>query len=127
MDSEVAEQEQIANFILESNKFRPDGSVHPNAFRPSKDGERSVMRVDGLSREYVAATGQAFVGNYRDKKILGWGQLRVGDVRSSNVLRVEADRPPPRHALILGWPPKRDKQDALTLFLASLTQPHRWP
>ena len=127
MDSEVADEEQIANFVLESNKFRSDGSVHPNAFRPGRDGERSVMRINGLSTEYVAATGQAFVGNLRDKKILGWGELNVGAVRGSRALEVLSDVPPPRHALIKGWPSERDKQDALTLFLASITTPRRWP
>jgi hypothetical protein len=76
MDPEVADAEQIANFILESSKIRSDGNIHHRAFLPGKnDGERSVMRVSGLSEEYAAATGQAFVGNPRNKKVLGWGEL----------------------------------------------------
>jgi hypothetical protein len=132
MDSEVADEEQIANFILESNKFRPDGTVHPRAFLPGKnDGERSVMRISGLSAEYTAATGQAFVGNLRDRKVLGWGQISAAEIRSPNALGIAldvvSDVPPPRHALINGWPPERERRDALALLLASKAKPRRWP
>src|SRR5690348_13995276 len=101
MDPEVADEEQIANFILESSKLRADGTIHHRAFLPGKnDGERSVMRIGGLSQEFVAATGQAFVGNPRDKKILGWGQLQAAAIRHAQPLEVVSDVPPPRHALI---------------------------
>ncbi len=89
MDPEVADAEQIANFILESSKIRSDGNIHHSAFLAGKnDGERSVMRISGLSEEYAAATEQAFVGNPQDKKILGWGELPAKSIRETNPLTV---------------------------------------
>lgn len=128
MDPEVADDEQIANFVLESNKIRSDGNIHHRAFLPGKnDGERSVMRISGLSEEYAAANGQAFVGNPMNKTILGWGELSAAAIRTVNPLTVVADVPPPRHALIGGWPAAPEQRMALAMALAAKSTTRRWP
>ena len=126
MLSRVVDDEPLANFVLEENKFKPDG-VHWRAFRPGSDGERSVFRVQDLCDEYIAATGQAFVGNLRDKQILGWARLSASAVRAGTPLLARPDVPPPRHAVIVGWPSEKERQKALAMLLASRATARRWP
>lgn len=126
MDAVIAPAEILANYVVESNKIKSTGVDH-RAFLPGKDGERSLFRIDGLCTEYVAATGQAFVGNLRDRKILGWAALRAADVSVLNPLRLRADEPPPRHAVIDNWPTELDEQRKLALELARVSQCFRWP
>jgi len=126
MDGDVADTERLANFVLESNKLTRDG-VHFKAFLPGGDGQRSLFRIDGLSDEYVAATGQAFVGNLRDKLVLGWGTIRAASIRKVIPLLLRADKPPPRHAVIEGWPDEIERRRALAMQLASKSDAHKCP
>lgn len=115
----VADAEELANFIYESNKFRKDG-VDWRAFRPNPyDGQRSVFRVDGLGHTQISALGQEFVGDPNDKAILGWGLVRAGVVRAVPPLTVRADPPPDRHAAIESWPAPVESQRTLAMQLAS--------
>jgi len=116
----VLDEEELANFILESNKFKKDGGIDWRAFRPNrKDGQRSVYRVEGLANDIIALHGRVFVGSPNDKQILGWALITAGVVRAAVPLTVRADPPPPRHAAIESWPDAEQEQRTLAILLAS--------
>jgi len=110
--------EKLTNYVLESNKFKAD-AIHWRAFMPSSDGERSVFRMDDVDHESVIELGRVFVGQPRNKPILGWGRISAGTVREQLPLRVKADEPPPRHAVIDQWPPEVEQRRVLAMTLAS--------
>src|SRR5580658_9319528 len=114
LPAQIDDGEYLTNFVLESNKFRNEelaghGGVRVvlrhTAFMHDQTGERSVFRMDGLTQDAVAELGRVFVGQPREKPILGWGRLTAGVVRRIAPLQVRADEPPPRHAVIDTWPP----------------------
>jgi len=130
MDPEIGDGEDLANFIVESNKFASDGGVHFKAMLPDGSGERSLFRIDGLSREYIAAWGKAFVANPRDKPLYGWGKLKAASVTALTALfgiTLKWDEPQPRHAVIADWPPEVEKRRAAAMELAKCAEACRWP
>jgi hypothetical protein len=127
LDEAVDDAEPLTNFVVESNKFKKDklpgggtqDVVHYRAFMPDTDRERSVFRMDGLAQDMIALLGNAFVGLQRGKPILGWASIAAGAVRRSIPLKVRADEPPPRHAVIDAWPADVERCRALAMELAS--------
>lgn len=126
MQAEIDPAEELANFIVESSKIKATGVDH-RAFLPGGDGERSVFRIGGLCQEYIAAYGQAFVGNARDKKILGWATVQAAAVSGLVPLRLRADEPPPRHAVIDQWPTEPQQKRLLAMELAKAATCVRYP
>jgi len=127
MDVAIAPEEQLANYLLESSKIKGT-SVDHRAFLPGRDGERSVFRIDGLCKELIATTGQAFVlENRPDKQIVGWAAFKAADVFGLNRLRLRADEPPPRHAVIDNWPAEPEERRKLALELARASECCLWP
>jgi hypothetical protein len=129
MDPTIGAQESLSNFVIESNKFKKD-ELHFKAMMPGRDGERSLYRVDGLSDEHIAAWGQAFVANYRDAKVLGWGVLAASHIQAMQQqfgVVLKSDEPPHRHAVITNWPADPEKQRVVAMTLASKATARRWP
>jgi len=126
LDEQVADAEQLTNFILESNKFTTElvngvavTKVHYKAFFSTKPHEQSVFRMNGLQDDVVEALGRTFVGLQREKPIYGWGRVSAGTVRETVPLAVRADEPPPRHAVIHNWPADVEHRRTLAIQLAS--------
>lgn len=135
LSDQIGDAENLTNFVLESNKFRNDKSadgrsrvvLHFKALMPDNAGERSVFRMDGLSQDVIAELGRVFVAQPRDKKILGWGKINAATVRQREPLRVRADEPPPRHAVIDRWPVEVEHTRALAMELAQAAEATRLP
>jgi hypothetical protein len=128
LNPQVADDELLTNFVLESNKFRKEaiaggGSrdvIYYKAFLPKlSSSEQSVFRMDGVSDDTVRELGRVFVAQPRDKSLLGWARIAAGVVRCIAALVVRADEPPPRHALIENWPPDIEQRRAIAIELAS--------
>lgn len=122
----VDDAEALANYIVESNKFKR-GSVDHRAYLPGRDGERSVFRTDGLANEDVAALGQTNVAAARNKTLLGWATIFAEIVRRAIPLTVRSDEPPPRHAVIESWPEALEERRKLAMFLASKAETTKCP
>jgi hypothetical protein len=97
----VADDEDLARFLTSSGSFSARG-VKPAVFLPSvHDRETSVFRHGSEPRETLWAIGseQAAAG----RTLHGAAIVKTCDVRAA-LLKVTADEPPPRHAVIRGWP-----------------------
>jgi len=71
--------------------------------RPRKDLEPSVYRIKSMSEQEAFTLGKRNIP--KAHRIFGYGEIRVEDVSlASPDLSVRPDEPPPRHALIVGWP-----------------------
>ncbi len=129
MCGEIADTESLAIFVLDSKKIKADG-VTWRAFMPSEeDGERSVFRVDELSGADIAAIGQREVGDTQKplpRQIRGWARITAEEVRKRPPLVVVPAEPPPRHAVIRGWPPAREEKQRLAMDLAEVATSHHW-
>lgn len=114
----IEEDEQLARFAVEKTYFRADNTVRHNAFMPASDGTVSVYRQDGLSEEQIQELGRIYVATPRNKPLLGRAVIRVREVllRQLNVNEAE---PPPRHAIIVGWPEAQEKRKEKALELAA--------
>jgi hypothetical protein len=117
----VGDDELVVSFVLESGKFKAGGGLDHRQLMPSnKYGNTFIFRIESLSEVETAEAGHELVALPRNKLgILGWAELIVRAVRAMQPLIVNADEPPPRHALIEGWPQAREQQRTLAILLAS--------
>lgn len=127
MNGAIADDEPLANFILESNKFTKDGVSWRQYMPCGTPCNRSVFRIGDLTKVETGRLGQTFVADARGKALLGWGQFAAQIVSQVRPLALRADEPPIRHAIIENWPDARDKQMELAQLLASEADPIRWP
>jgi hypothetical protein len=97
----VADGEDLARFLTSSSQFNAQ-MAKPAAFLPSaSDRETSVFRHGSEPRDALWMIGDTHVAGSRT--VHGAAIVKAGAVRSSS-LEVVADEPPPRHAVINGWP-----------------------
>ena len=97
----VEAREDLARFLTSSSQFNAR-MAKPAAFLPSpSDRETSVFRHGSEPRDGLWAIGDTYVAGGRT--IYAAAIVKAGDVRAA-LLEVTADEPPPRHAVIRGWP-----------------------
>jgi hypothetical protein len=104
----VGDDESLARFLPSKNHFNTRGVKHA-AFLPSAAAhETSVFRHTGdpaselwaIGAEHLTVAGRAFHGA---------AIVKAREVRAAS-LDVGADEPPPRHAIIKGWPVDPDPE-----------------
>jgi hypothetical protein len=96
----VADEEDLARFLTQSSHFNAL-MAKPAAFLPSpKDRETSVSRH---GREPLESLWVLGIVAAKDRKLYGAAIFKARAVRAAQ-LEVRADEPPPRHAVIHGWP-----------------------
>lgn len=117
----VGDEEDLARFLTQSSQFNTI-MVKPAAFVPSaKDGETSVSRHGADPAVRLWAMGLQAAGT---RSLYGAAIVKARVVRETT-LEAEADEPPPRHAMIVGWPSDADpelqkaKRKELAIRLAS--------
>lgn len=118
----VAENEELARFLTQSNQFN-NQFVKPSAFLPSpKDRETSVFRCSQKPKEELRELGRAAAG---ERTLYGAAIFSARAVKSAQ-LEVIADEPPLCHAAIRGWPwdendpvSQKAKQKEIALTIAS--------
>jgi hypothetical protein len=100
LSRQVADEEELARFLTQSNHFNTIG-VKPPAFLPSrKTGDTSVFRHGREPAESLQALGRSAA---RERKLYGAAVLKAADARAA-LLEVSASEPPPRHAVLRDWP-----------------------
>jgi hypothetical protein len=122
----VDDGEDLARFLTQSNQFN-DKLVKPALFLPDQNSrETSVSRHGREPKEGLWKLGVRAAGA---RKLYGAAILKTHVVRNLQ-LEVVADEPPPRHAVIQGWPwidsdpaLQKAKQKELAIALASATGP----
>jgi hypothetical protein len=121
MEAAIADAESLAIFVYDSEKMKTDGA-HWKAFLPSKDGGRSFFRVDSLSESEVAEIGRQAAATRQDQLLRGWAQVFALDVRGNPPLRMVVVEPPPRHGIIVNWPPESQDKKKLAMALAGVAK-----
>jgi hypothetical protein len=117
--AEILDDEAVVSFIVESSKIK-DGEVDHRQFLPSrKYGNHSLYRTVGATEVETAAAGHAIALARQKPGIHGWAAFVAKAIRSFPPLTLRSDEPPPRHALIEGWPQALQDQRTLAIQLAS--------
>jgi len=99
----VAEGEDLARFLTQKNHFsREKHLVKPAAFIPTADGETSVFRHGSEPRDALWQIGRDQI-EARGRQLIGAGIVRARHATDAG-LGVDPDEPPPRHAVVRGWP-----------------------
>lgn len=122
----VDDDEDLARFLTQRNQFNAT-IVKPAAFLPNpKDQETSVSRHGRETVERLWEFGAIAAGT---RKLYGAAIFKAHVVRGAH-LEIDADEPPPRHAVIRGWPwfdgdpeLQKAKQIELAVALASAAGP----
>lgn len=118
----VADDEWIARFLTQSGHFSKR-RIQPSAFLPSKKSqETSVSRHGRDPVDSLRELGRIAAG---DRNLYGAAVIKARHVRTVS-LKVESNEPPPRHAVIRGWPwlendpvAQKARQKQLAIVLAS--------
>jgi hypothetical protein len=117
----VEEREPLARFIFSREHFaETKGVVKPKAFLPDPGGETSVFRTLSLSSGQVWDIGNGI----RNEKAKAYAKIGTGAVRRVGLLVNSAIEDHPRHAVIVGWPPEKDRKLILALQLSSEASLH---
>ncbi|TLD72685.1 hypothetical protein FEM03_01010 [Phragmitibacter flavus] len=121
----VDDQEELARFLTQSGHYN-SVMVKPAAFLPNpKDQETSVSRCRDEPVEELWRMGHHAAG---ERTLYGAAFIRAGSVRQI-LLEVHSHEPPPKHAVIKGWPWNDDlslqkaQQKELAIRLASAAGP----
>ncbi len=106
----------------------PDGRIRPLAFQiPKNEMELSVFRRVGLADDDVwrlARTHAKSPG--RKERIHGAAEVSMGAVLKAR-LHARCDEPPPRHAVLVGWPTDKEQMLQVANELARDAQPLNVP
>jgi hypothetical protein len=117
---EVVSEEPLSHFLVNRGDFSPNARrIKPRAFLPDKNGEISVCRILGLTDDYIWDWGTRHViSGMPDNTLYGRADFKAS-VAFENRLRVIPDEPPPRHAIVKGWPGEKDAQKDIAVDLAA--------
>ena len=113
-DSPIADDERISRLIFDNEHFTAStGNVSFRVFLPPNNGnfteEVSVLRTNGIGEPDI----------WRCSDQVRHGALARADFVAYSVtltavagrrLRVVPSEPPPKHALLLGWPPVIERE-----------------
>lgn len=83
---------------------------------PEATGETSVFLTKELSNEEVWSVAETYI-EAGGRKVRARAELAARFVEHTK-LRLVPDSPPPRHAIIIGWPAEKDEKKARALELA---------
>lgn len=119
-EATVADDEQLARFILFSNWIRiADQTVKPDAFIPHPYPDLSVTRHKNLSEQELWQIGQG-IADARPATLYGRADIRAIVIRQQ-ALEI-APKPVannPNHANVIGWPADKPAQKSIAQELAA--------
>jgi hypothetical protein len=117
---DVADNELLARFIVNSDEKRPDGKVSHKLFMPYKWVELSVNRHREATIDETWQVGFE-VAAQRNKSLHGLANIRAGQCRIETLNVTPAPILPgnPNHANFVGYPPAKEDQMAIAKELAA--------
>lgn len=99
---------QLARFAVQSNHFK-SGQINPKLFRPNKEMQVSVFRIEDKTKEDIIEEGKNVVSEHKTSATLyGWAKIAAKEVLQIG-LEVDDDDDPPGHSNIVGWPEDEGK------------------
>jgi hypothetical protein len=117
---DVADNELLARFIVNSNEKRGDGNVTHRLFMPYKHVELSANRHREATQDETWQVGFD-VARQRNRTLYGLANIRASKCRIDKLDVVPNPILPnnPNHANINGYPPAKEDQMALATELAA--------
>jgi hypothetical protein len=115
--SELLPNERLSRYIFSRSQFTP-GRVKPRAFEPPPDLKLSVFRIDGLDEKKIWEIGLHDARGPSNRTLHARGDVTVAIVKGVS-LHARREEPPPRHAVINGWPASKDHRMSLAQRLAA--------
>ena len=123
-DGPIGSNERLSRFIFDRKAFSAKtGSINFREFLPPKKEpyteECSVVRTAQLSEDAVWVVGRRIAARTTRRPVRARGDFKRPAAKLSQTggwqLDVQPSLPPPRHAVITGWPPvrERDKRKSL--------------
>ena len=118
-DGPISDTERLSRFIFDKDAFTAStGRIDFRQFLPPNKGkhteEVSVMRTEALAENAVWTLGQKTAAGATGRPARARGDLAAPAVRDSQAgawqLDVQPSVPPPRHALVVGWPPVKERE-----------------
>ena len=126
-------ESQLARFATESKCFKKDAGnpeadvINPKLFRPTKDLELSVFRIEEKTEEDVIEEGKRVVrAKPKAHSLYGWANIGTRQVLTIG-LGVDDDDNPPGHSTITGWPEEEEKWLGYQQRLAEVAEAVRLP
>jgi hypothetical protein len=117
LDYEPPPEEPLARYLFHASQFTSE-RVKARAFEPPVDLRLSVFRTRELSEPRRWELGRRFATSVKNKTLRGRADLSVSAV-SRFSLRTLRDEPPPRHAVVTGWPDTKDARMSVAQQLAA--------
>jgi hypothetical protein len=117
---DVADNELLARYIVNSNEKRPDGKVSHKLFMPYKWVELSINRHREATQEETWQVGFD-VATQRNKSLYGLANIRASKCRTETLDVIPDPILPgnPNHANITGYPTAKEDQMAIATELAA--------
>jgi hypothetical protein len=117
---EPSASEPAARFIFSKSHFsRTSRRVKPRALEPPEDDlELSVFRTHGLSSERIWDLGTRFATGLSHRSIHARADFPFAEAFAC-ALSARRDEPPPRHAVLHGWPTGKDARMSVAQQLAA--------
>ena len=123
-DGPISNTERLSRFIFDQGGFTAStGRIDFRRFLPPKKGEHteevSIMRTETLAEGVVWTLGQRTAAKASARPVRARGDFAAPAAKMSRAgawrLDVRSSVPPPRHALVVGWPPvsERDARKSL--------------
>ena len=118
-DGPISNTERLSRFIFDQSAFTASTvQIKFRQFLPPKSGEHaeevSVMRTETLAEDKVWTLGQDTAAVTSGRPLRARGDFEAPAAKASRAgswqLDVQPSVPPPRHALVVGWPPVSERE-----------------
>ena len=118
-DGPISNTERLSRFIFDQGAFTAStGLIKFRQFLPPQKGnhteEVSVMRTETLAEDMVWTLGQETAAETSGRRVRARGDFVAPAVKDSRAgawqLDVQPSVPPPRHAIVVGWPPVSERE-----------------
>jgi len=111
--------DDLTRFIFHKSYVRADNTVRGEAFLPNpKNDETSVFIISGISDKEIWEIGDTKVAAHRSETLQGRADINENNILNNNLI-LSRDKPPERHANIIGWPKGKSERKLIALELAS--------
>lgn len=130
LSDSISQGEPLTRFVTDKDHLdKPPRYVFWRAFRPKPaERELSIARIADLTAQEIWQLGDALAGTPSGRLVFGRADFSLTSVRAARINGVSLDAvpdpPPPRHALIVGWPEDGNARRALAMLLAAGANQH---
>ncbi len=116
----IAPDEIVTHYILSTSEYSVQKSqVKARALEPSPlDQSTSVFRIHALQENEIWQLGHENVNIPGNQTLRGRADISITSITSVS-LQIRPDEPPPRHALVFGWPEQKDAMMPIAQELAA--------